>query len=328
MPAVTDGKRNAASYTGSGDADNLQTVNFTGPALIKVVMRGMAQIMLQENAVTGFLFLAGIFYGSLYMGFAALAAVVAGTLTARVAKLDISSINKGIYGFSPALTGVALSLFFKSHPITWGCIVAGGVIAALLQHFFLKRNVPVFTFPFVLTTWIFVLLISHFFPGLSNEPVQGTASVFNYFSFAVRGFGQVIFQNSFVSGILFLVAVFISSPVAALFGLAGAVLGGLFAFAFTPDVESIAAGLFSFNAVLAAIVFARDKLSDGAWMVFSVVLCTAISLLFFKFALIQLTFPFVAAAFLTLTIRGILKKSKSTRQKILKINRLITKTLL
>ena len=54
MPAVTDGKRNAASYTGSGDADNLQTVNFTGPALIKVVMRGMAQIMLQENAVTGF----------------------------------------------------------------------------------------------------------------------------------------------------------------------------------------------------------------------------------------------------------------------------------
>lgn len=143
MPAITDGKRNAASYTGTDEAGNLQMENFTVPALVKVVMRGMGQIMLQENALTGFLFLAGIFYGSAYMGFAALAAVV-----------------------------------------------------------------------------------------------------------------------------------------------------------------------------------------TGAWMVFSVVLCTAISLLFFKFALIQLTFPFVAAAFLTLTIRGILKKSKSTRQKILKINRLITKTLL
>ncbi len=276
-------------------------------AFLKTVLKGFGQIMLQENALTGFLFLAGIFYGSVFMGFAALTAAIAGTLTAKFAKFDQQNIAEGIYGFSPALTGVALALFFKFHVIIWVCIVAGAAIAALLQHFFLKRKIPVFTFPFVLTTWIFIALISAFFPELSIEPVQGTGSVFNYFYIAVKGFGQVIFQGNYVSGLLFIIAVFINSPIAALFGLAGAILGGFFSFPFTPDLDSIAGGLFSFNAVLTAIVFAGNRIRDAAWMCAAVIISTAISLLFFRFNLIQLTFPFVAATFITLLIRKLIK---------------------
>lgn len=59
-----------------------------------IVLKGLGQIMLQENAVTGLLFLIGIFYGSFIMGTAALLAVVCGTTTALLLKYEKSEIDK------------------------------------------------------------------------------------------------------------------------------------------------------------------------------------------------------------------------------------------
>ena len=88
-----------------------------------IVLKGLGQIMLQENAVTGLLFLIGIFYGSFTMGAAALLAVVCGTTTALLLKYEKSEIDKGLYGFSAALVGVAAILFLKQVLISWIIIV-------------------------------------------------------------------------------------------------------------------------------------------------------------------------------------------------------------
>jgi hypothetical protein len=67
------------------------------------ILKGIGQIMLQENRWTGLLFLIGIFMGSWQCGVAVLLSTAAGTFTAMKLKYDKSQINAGLYGFSAAL---------------------------------------------------------------------------------------------------------------------------------------------------------------------------------------------------------------------------------
>ena len=102
------------------------------------VLKGLGQIMLQENLWTGLLFLLGITYGSPIMGIAALLATCCGTITARILKFDNAELNKGIYGFSAALTGVACMLFFKPTLITWLFVVIGSIILSSYDYRYLR----------------------------------------------------------------------------------------------------------------------------------------------------------------------------------------------
>ncbi|MBO9640503.1 MAG: urea transporter, partial [Siphonobacter aquaeclarae] len=137
-------------------------MNNQTPPFLTAVLNGIGQIMLQENAWTGLLFLIGIFYGDVQMGLAALAGTVTGTLTARLLGYDDKEIRMGLYGFSPALVGVALTFLFAANGIVWVLVIAGAAMAAVLQHFFIVRKIPVFTFPFIVVTWALVFLLHKF----------------------------------------------------------------------------------------------------------------------------------------------------------------------
>ncbi|MGB4655335.1 MAG: urea transporter [Bacteroidales bacterium] len=273
-------------------------------SIITVTLKGFGQIMLQENRITGLLFLIGIFYGSPVMGLSALLSVICGTSTAYLLKYDKTEINKGLYGYSAALVGVAVMLFLKPVFWAWIIVVVGSVLAAMLQHFFIKRNFPAFTFPFVVVTWIILLICRNFYTEILAVPMPTIAHISDSFSDGFRGFGQVIFQNKLVSGILFFLAVFISSPIAALYGLAGAIVSDIIAFGLAAPIDDINLGLYGFNAVLCAIVFAGNQVRDGIWVLLSVVLSVCVSILMMKFHLTQLTFPFVLATWITLFIRN------------------------
>lgn len=268
-----------------------------------ITLKGLSQIMLQENPLTGALFLLGIFYGSFTMGAAAFLATVCGTATAMLFKFDKSEIDKGLYGFSPALVGVATMTFLNPVMLSWVIAITGSISAAVLQHFFIKRKIPVFTLPFVLLTWTILLLASNYFTGILKELSVAASSAYDSFSFGLKGYGQVIFQDSLVSGLLFLIAVFISSPISALYGLAGAVLSAVIAFKFSAPVHDINIGLYSFNAVLCAIVFASNQVKEGVWVLIAVILSLAITFLMLGNHIIQLTFPFVLASCVTLLLK-------------------------
>lgn len=280
-------------------------------SLANIILKGLGQIMLQENPVTGFLFLVGIFYGSLTMGIAALLATISGTVTAFLLKYDKAEINKGLYGFSAALVGVAIMLFLKPVFISWIILIIGSALATVIQHFFMKREIPVFTLPFVLTTWLILFFTNHYCTGLLSEASITTASSINYFTVGFKGYGQVIFQGSIISGILFFIGVLISSPISALYGLAGAIISAIIAFIFSAPVEDISIGLFSFNAVLCAIVFSGKQIKNCIWSIVAVILSLILSLLLLKFDIIQLTFPFVLASCVTLFLK---KKYDNNRQ--------------
>lgn len=264
---------------------------------VSVTLKSLGQIMLQENAVTGFLFLIGIFYGSVVMGIAALLAVLCGNLTARVLRYPKEEIRQGLYGFSAALVGVSMVLFFKPVISIWVFIVIGSILAAGIQHFFIRRKIPVYTFPFVVVTWALIFLINSFFPEIKAE-AAGSVMEGTDFGYVFKGYAQVIFQDNLIAGALFFVAVFVNSPLAALYGLAGGVISAILSLYFSVPATDIGLGLYSFNAVLCGIVFAGIKPSDGFWALLAVLLSFSFSFLIFKYDLIQLTFPFVAASVL------------------------------
>lgn len=269
---------------------------------IKSGFNSISQIMLQENIYTCMLFLLGIFFGSTYMGLGAILATSTATVTAHLFKYEKDNIEKGLYGFSPALVGVAVMLFFKPVLLSWIIIMLGSVMAVVIQHFFFKRKIPVFTLPFVLVTWFFIYLAIYVYPSILNDKTLFTSSQIENYLFAVKGFGQVIFQVGIWSGGLFILGVFIHSPIAGIYGLTGALLAGILAYPFVPT-ETIANGLISYNAVLCAIVFAGKDYKNFFSAMLSVVFSVIFTVLMMKFNIIALTFPFVLGACLTLLLK-------------------------
>lgn len=281
--------------------------------LITEVFRGIGQIMLQENSLTGLFFTIGLFMGSLSMGIAVIFASLTGTLTARFLKYDQKEISMGLYGFSPALVGVALAFLFKNEVLIWTCIFLGSIAAAVIQHFFIRKKIAVFTFPFILVTWILVTFL-HMFTHISpSEAFMNVPDLSNIDSFTseTNGFGEVIFQANICAGLLFFIGVYINSPIAALYGLLGSALSSALSFHGHEPINQIHMGLFSFNAVLCSIVFAGTKKIDGILVVLSVVICVIINigLVNAKFEILQnaggaFTLPFVIAAFLVLPLKN------------------------
>lgn len=275
---------------------------------LNALLKGIGQIMLQENQLTGLFFLAGIFYGSVYMGIGAILAVLCGTMTAKVLRYNEAEIQKGLYGFSATLVGVAIPFYFEPVIATWVAIVIGASLATILQHFFITKKIPVFTLPFVMVTWIILYLFHQVYPVPASALLNAKATVGYNFLAPLKGFGQVIFQGSLFAGIVFFIGVFINAPIAALYGIAASVFGALLASQFSVPVETIEMGLFGYNAVLCAIVFAGEKNVDGIWVFIAASLSVIIALLMSARNLTQLTFPFVAATCITLAIKNLVLK--------------------
>lgn len=272
----------------------------------RTILRGIGQIMLQENAWTGALFLTGIFYGSVVMGIAALLATITGTLTAKLLKYDNGETEMGLYGFSATLVGVALTFYFKPEPVIWLAIIAGAALATVIQHFLIRKKLPGFTFPFILVTWGLLFLFHHVYMVGNSPEMSVVTPNADDFTTSTHGFGEVIFQGSVFAGIIFFLAVFISKPVAALYGIAAALLGASVSLLFAEPSVDIHMGLFSFNAVLCAITFSGEKPKDGIYVLFSVVLAVLIDVYMLKMNCSVLTFPFVAASWMTMVIKRLM----------------------
>jgi urea transporter len=271
---------------------------------LRIVTRGIGQIMLQENSWTGVLFLLGIFIGSPVMAFAAFLGSGIGTMSAKLFGYNEQEIQQGLYGFSAALVGVALTFYFQPAWITWLAIVLGSVAAAMLQQVFIKKKLPLFTFPFVFVGWCFMYLFRNIYLLEMPTTASDSTALSDNFAFVFRSYGQVIFQENWLSGLLFFIGVFISSPLASLYGLAAALFAALLAQVFQMPANSIQMGLCGYNAVLCAIVFAGNKARDGFWASLAVMLSVLVLILMGRWRMTPLTFPFVASAALITIIKN------------------------
>ena len=155
-----------------------------------------------------------------------------GTATARVLKFDEAEMSAGIYGFNSALVGIATLFFFQPGAVSIALLIVGCVVAAVVTRL-MRRYVPfpTYTTPFIVTTWVLFFLGKAMggsrgrgLPGAAAEPaaplrVEATA----------HGVGQVMFQASLWTGLLFLIGIAISDRRHAAWVLVGSIVGMLVA---------------------------------------------------------------------------------------------------
>lgn len=270
---------------------------------ILAMLKGISQIFLQESAITGFLLIFGIIYDLREMGIAAIVAVFTATATAKILKFDKGNLQKGLYGFSATLIGVAMTYYFESNAIVWAAIIIGSILATIMQNWFIMKKIPALTFPFVFITWILVFFFHHIYLIPDSPLLHAKGPPVHDYTDMIKGFGEAVFQSSVFSSTIFFIAIFINSPIAALYGLGASVLGVILSAQFSTSIEEVEIGLYSFNAVLCAIYFSGDKPKDGIWVLIAVTLSVLINVTMVEFNLLTFTFPFVVATFITIQLK-------------------------
>ncbi|UQZ86279.1 Urea transporter [Paenibacillus konkukensis] len=192
-------------------------------SLITSSFKGISQVILIENAITGFIIWAAITISSLGLGLITLASSLIGTWIAKASGADETKVKQGIFGFNSVLAGIALMLNLSGGP-RWIIALVGSAVAsvctAAAMDVLRNSRLPVLTFPYIILTW-FVLLSPYKLENVTLNPSlvpQNLATwkfsetdIVDWKDGLLRGIGQVYFQDHFWSGVLILIAVFWAS---------------------------------------------------------------------------------------------------------------------
>ena len=290
------------------------------PAFVDAVLRGIGQVMLQNNSYTGLLFLAGIFYNSALLGLAVLVGTAASTATALLLQMDRAQLRAGWFGFNGALTAIALLYFFQSDVRVWVYVLCAAAVTTVLMAALLRMlstwQLPALTAPFVFTTLCFVLASARFgqlhatqqLPTSGRLPqgasIDGVVSLGTFAEGVFNGVAQVFFQGNVVTGVVFTLGLLASSRVAAASALLGSLAGLLVAWGLGAAEPAMRVGAYGFNSVLAAIVLCDMVLvlnaAAAAYAVLAAlataVVYAAVSAAFEPLGMPALTLPFVLVA--------------------------------
>jgi urea transporter len=305
---------------------------------IDVNLRGVGQVMFQDNPLSGALFLAAIAWGSFAAGvpqvlFAGLLAVAAATLTAQWLRVDRASLHAGLYGFNGVLVGLALATFLAPGPLLWAYVVLGAAVSVVAMEATARVakawSMPALTFPFVLVTWL-LLLATYGFAGLAGTALPAAGVVTPFASMAATrldaslfvqatllSISQVFLKGSAIAALLFLAGLAVNSFAAAIAAVAGAVLAVITAHALGAESDLVTGGLLGFSPVLTAValgtVFHQPGLRVAVYAalgtVFTVVAQAAFNVALTPIAIPALTGPFVLVTWMFLLPRLALDKA-------------------
>lgn len=138
----------------------IQEIQFSGHHIqfINAFLSGFSEIFLLKSVLAGTLILIGIFIASRKAGVYAIVANLIGFLAVIVLGANHDQINEGLFGYNVILTVLALGIAFRTRiqrPIS---IVLGilltVVIHAGMTTLLTPYELPVFTLPFIIATWI------------------------------------------------------------------------------------------------------------------------------------------------------------------------------
>lgn len=285
----------------------------------RTTLRGVGQVMFQDNMWTGLLFLCGIFWGAFEEGFplvawGALVGVLSSTLAGYILKLPDQKGAQGLWGFNGALVGCAFPTFLGE---TWAMWIALILCASMttwvrsgLDNIMSKWGVSSLTFPFVISTYFF-LLAARYFSGMpptnlaSPElPIGGSPVIDTQFGdlvvYWLKGISQVFLIESWVTGIFFLAALAVSSLRACIWAAIASALALFIALCWHGPGADISKGLYGFSAVLTGIAlgatFCNFSWRAAIWCVLGIIATVfvqaAMNAFFAPMGLPTLTGPF------------------------------------
>ncbi|MFC7393990.1 urea transporter [Scopulibacillus cellulosilyticus] len=310
---------------------NSKQSSFTNGAffsLISASLKGISQVILIENALTGLIILIAIAIASLPIGIITIASALIGTLIGHAGGADQKTVKQGLFGYNSVLAGIALSLNLTGGQ-RWIIALAGAAVAALLtaamMHVMRSSGIPVLTFPFIAVTWIVLLASYHLgliklSPNLVPQTLShwklSTIGHIDWKDGLVRGIGQIFLQDKFWSGIIILIGIFCAGWKLGLYTALGTVIGWVSAYMLGADITSINLGLYGYNAVLTIIAVAavfdiRSRFAPLTGIIAAIVtvpITAGVDSYLLPFGLPALTMPFVLTSWLFIGARKVFPK--------------------
>lgn len=279
-------------------------------AILLILGRGVGQVMFQENALSGWLMLVAIACNSWEMALLALLGTAISSLTAMLCGFDKHAVLRGLYGFNGCLVGIAVGVFFQLTALSIVLLFAAAILSTLVARlFYPQHSIPGYTAPFVLVTWLLLVLCQRLLAtDLLPAVTQPMATAPDIAAAFWQGIGQVMFQPSLVSGLIFFVAILLNSRINAIYALLGAGLPLSMLLLNGADYTGFNAGLFAYNAVLCAIAIGDKTRAGLYWALAAIAVSVLLQWLGMRAGIITLTAPFVAATWITLLLRQLVDR--------------------
>lgn len=271
-------------------------------------LNSFSQIFLQQKPATGLLFLIGILLNAPVMAVGGVAAVVSALLTAQAMKCPKDEITAGLYGYNAALVGVALMFFFPANAYVWAILIFTSCLSVpLTQVMMRKMTLPAYTAPFVMITW-YAFFLCHLL-GIERLPLP--VNVMAWADTVPNSFGQVIFQENAFSGLIFMLAIAVSSFSAFVGATLGAICASFMAWATgQAAVPAVYAGIWGYNAVLCGIALLTPKGRFCVAALTSSLLTVPLFLILKALGIPVLTAPFVLACWIVIAAKKIMPGCK------------------
>lgn len=306
---------------------NPERMHFFSLDFVKTLLRGTGQVMFQNSAWTGLLFIIGIFWGAYAEGmgivaWGALVGVVVSTLTGYLLRFPDRDGAQGLWGFNGVLVGCAFPTFMGDTVWMWLALILCSALTTWVRTGFNNVMAPwkvnSFTFPFVFCTWMFLLAARamHGMPAthMADPGLPAAFSSVEQIGFGhlivywLKGIAQVFLINSWVTGLFFLAGLALCSRWAALWAAIGSALALFVVLIFKASGAEIANGLYGFSAVLTAIalatVFYKPNMRSALWAILGILVTVFIqagmNVLLAPVGLATLTGPFCITTWLFL----------------------------
>ncbi|NWX69695.1 UT2 protein, partial [Alca torda] len=234
------------------------------------VLRGISQVMFVNNPLSGLIVVAGFLVQSPWWTLTGCLGTVVSTLTALILGQDRSAIAAGLYGYNGVLVGLLMAIFSAKGDYHWWLLLpvvlvsmTCPVFTSALGSVFCKWDLPVFTLPFNLALTLYLAASGPhnlFFPTTVIQPATATPNITwtdaempMLLQSIPVGVGQVYGCDNPWTGGIFLIALFISSPLICLHAAIGSAVGMLAALSLATPFSKIYSGLWGYNSSLSCV---------------------------------------------------------------------------
>ncbi|KAM9250436.1 urea transporter 2-like [Cariama cristata] len=234
------------------------------------VLRGISQVMFVNNPLSGLIIVTGFLVQNPWWTLTGCLGTVVSTLTALILGQDRSAIAAGLYGYNGVLVGLLMAVFSAKGDYHWWLLLPVALVSmtcpvftSALGSVFCKWDLPVFTLPFNLALTLYLAASGQhnlFFPTTVIQPATATpnitwtdAEIPILLQSIPVGVGQVYGCDNPWTGGIFLIALFISSPLICLHAAIGSAVGMLAALSLATPFSKIYSGLWGYNSSLSCI---------------------------------------------------------------------------
>ncbi|NXS43505.1 UT2 protein, partial [Balaeniceps rex] len=234
------------------------------------VLRGISQVMFVNNPLSGLIVVAGFLVQNPWWTLTGCLGTVVSTLTAIILGQDRSAIAAGLYGYNGVLVGLLMAVFSAKGDYHWWLLLPVALVSTTCPVFtsalgsvFCKWDLPVFTLPFNLALTLYLAAsgpYNLFFPTTVIQPATATPNITwtdaempMLLQSIPVGVGQVYGCNNPWTGGIFLIALFISSPLICLHAAIGSAVGMLAALSLATPFSKIYSGLWGYNSSLSCV---------------------------------------------------------------------------